>query len=192
VAYKDPERTKAYQREYRERHREKAREKAQRWRDENPERSRESRRRYVREHREEVLEENRKRYWANREEAIRQRQLRRQRPGGKTPRERARDEIVTQLWHAQEGCCYLCNKFVALEDAVLEHDHRCCPPGAFCQFCIRGVSHQGCNKILGHAADNPDLLELIAFNLRAKLPEMDQRMASKPSQADLLAEDDCA
>ncbi len=171
-----------------EQRRAKNREKVQRWRDENPERSRESRRRYVREHREEVLAKSREKYWATRDEANRGRRLRRQQPGGKTPRERLRDEIVGQLWHEQEGCCYLCNEYVPLECAVLEHDHRCCPKqNTFCRFCVRGVSHQECNKVVGHAADDPERLELIAFNLQAKLAEIDERMAGKPSQVDLGA-----
>lgn len=187
MPHKDAEQGRAYQRRYAAENAERKRLAAKRWRDENLERSRESRRRYVQEHYEEVLEDQRARYWANRDQANEGRRVRRRQPGGKTPKERLRDEIIGPLWHEQEGCCYLCGGYVPLERAVLEHDHRCCPLGAFCRFCIRGVSCQACNCAIGYVGDDPDRLEVMALNLRARLDEVTRRLAEKPEQLDLGA-----
>jgi hypothetical protein len=179
---RSPDQKREYQRQYAADNAERKRDAARQWRLDNPERSRESRRQYVSTHYEEVLEDSRRRYWENQDQANEGRRKRRQRPGGKTPRERKRDEIIAILWTEQGGLCYLCEEAVTLEDAVLEHDHRCCPLGQFCSFCIRGAAHGECNKAIGHAADDPDRLERIARNLRAKLAEVDDQLKGKPEQ----------
>jgi hypothetical protein len=179
------EREREYQRKYAAKNAERKRDAARQWRLDDPERSRESRRRYVQAHYEEVLEDGRQRYWANPDAHNEGRRLRRLRPGGKTPKERKRDEIIAVLWVEQGGLCYLCEEAVALKDAVLEHDHRCCPLGRFCRLCIRGASHQACNKTIAFVNDDPERLERIAGNLRAKLAEVDQRQASRPAQPGL-------
>jgi hypothetical protein len=180
VAQTDSQRE--YQQRYAAENAERKREAARLWRAENPERSRASRRQYVEAHYEEVLDDSRRRYWDNRDQLNEERRRRRKGPGGKTPRERKRDEIIAVLWVEQGGLCYLCEEPVALEDAVLEHDHRCCRLGRFCSFCVRGASCQSCNKAIGHVGDEPERLERIARNLRLKLAEIDDRMASKPDQ----------
>jgi hypothetical protein len=130
-------------------------------------------------------ERKRSRYWENRDQENAGRRARRLRPGGKTPRERLRDEFIANLWLEQDGLCYLCEEAVALEDAILEHDHKCCPERYFCRFCIRGMSCEQCNLMIGHARDDPDRLERVARNLRVKLAEMEDRLASKPRQLEL-------
>jgi hypothetical protein len=90
--------------------------------------------------------------------------------------------MAARLWQEQDGCCYLCEESVALENAVIDHDHRCCPEKAFCRYCIRGLAHSTCNTAIGQLGDDPDRLELVARNLRAKLAETDARLASKPEQ----------
>lgn len=142
-------------------------------------------------------EYNRQYYLANREKAIararqnyrdnipreRARAARRKLEGYKTPKRVSRDEIKREFWCDQDGCCYLCGDSLAsLETAHLDHDHRCCPRHEFCQHCVRGLSCPSCNHLIGNAGDDPDRLELIAQNLRAKLAEMDARLASKPEQ----------
>lgn len=179
---KDPEAAKEYQRAYAAANAERKREAAWQWRQDNPERSRESRRRYVEDHREEVREDSKRRHAANRDELNAGRRARRLRPGGKTPKERRRDELITILWAEQGGRCYLCEELIELENAALDHDHRCCPLGKFCRYCVRGAACQNCNKMIGHAADTPERLERAARNLRAKLAEIDERMAAKPQQ----------
>jgi len=97
-----------------------------------------------------------------------------------------RREIRDELWAEQGGCCYLCGDQLARkEDAHLDHDHRCCPYHKLCRFCVRGLSCSHCNLAIGNAGDDPDRLELIARNLRIKLAEMDERLASKPQQLEL-------
>jgi Recombination endonuclease VII len=71
------------------------------------------------------------------------------------------------LWAAQDGRCYLCGDPLS-EDGravVVEHDHRCCPPGRSCPLCRRGLAHHVCNAVIGLAGDDPKLLRRIAANL---------------------------
>jgi hypothetical protein len=179
----------------------------------DPEKRREYARRYYQANRERILEYERSRrtpelrqakaasarrwYWANREQAAEtsrkwreanpervRENMRSWRAAGGTPHRR-RLEITAELWHEQDGCCYLCELPVPLEEAHLEHDHRCCPRLKFCARCVRGVAHERCNHVVGHAGDDPDRLELIAWNLRVKLAEVDERLAAGPEQLPL-------
>jgi hypothetical protein len=145
-------------------------------------------------------EYNRQYYLAHREQQIayarqnyrknipreRARTRRRRLEGYKNPKYIRRDEIKQEFWCDQDGRCYLCGDVLAsLETAHLDHDHRCCPYHDFCRHCVRGLSCPPCNYIIGNAGDDPDRLELIARNLRVKLAEMDERLASKPVQRTL-------
>jgi Recombination endonuclease VII len=181
----------------------------------DPEKRREYARARYQANREKVLEETRLRrapgspgreqhnassrrwYWANRERAAEisrkwreenpdkvRENMRRWRAAGGSPH-RHRLEATDMLWREQGGRCYLCKQEIPREDAVLEHDHRCCPRLKFCDLCVRGVACQRCNHVVGHAGDDPDRLELIARNLRAKLAEVDERLAAKPEQLTL-------
>jgi hypothetical protein len=168
----------------------------------DPEKARESKRRWYEANRERILEQrrsdpdrwekhkaaSRRYYHANREkEAERSRAWREANPervrenmqrwlaaGGVT--DRRRRDVVTRLWNEQVGKCYLCERAMPVNEAVLEHDHRCHPRLAFCDSCVRGVACSRCNHVIGHANDDPDRLELIARNLRAKLAEMNERL----------------
>jgi hypothetical protein len=145
-------------------------------------------------------EYNRKYYLANREKAKekarenyrqnidreRKRYRRRRLEGYKNPRDVSRNEIKQELWQTQDGSCYLCGDTLAdLESSHLDHDYRCCPRHGFCKYCIRGLSCSTCNHLIGNAGDDPDRIEVIARNLRAKLAEMEVRLASKPEQTEL-------
>jgi len=103
-------------------------------------------------------------------------------PGG--PEDRRRTEVSAKLWHEQDGRCYLCGDQIVLGEGQVDHDHRCCSRKRRfpCDYCIRGLCCPACNYVVGHAYDNPDKLELIARNLRTKLAEMDERLASRPEQ----------
>lgn len=182
MPHKNPENYRDYQREYATKNAEKKRLAAKQWRDADPERSRQSRRDYVAKNRDIVYADARERHEANRDELNERRRQRRRKPGGKTPHERLRDDLITTLWHEQGGRCYLCDEPVDLVNATLDHDHRCCPLGRVCRFCARGATCANCNKMIGHANDNPERLERVARNLRRKLAEIDMRLAQKPVQ----------
>lgn len=105
--------------------------------------------------------------------------------GYKEPCVLEREQVIAAYWHAQGGCCYLCAEPLLLEEAILEHDHRCCPNRKWCSRCVRGAAHSSCNAAIGYVLDDPDRLETIARNLRAKLAEMDDRLAAKSQQLTL-------
>jgi hypothetical protein len=182
------ERVHASAERYRKANRERINERMRRNYEENPEPKREYVRRYAQENPERKREQNRRSYQNNRpreRERLRQQRLN----GIKSAAERRRDAIVTDLWHAQGGRCYLCERSLALEAAVLEHDHRCCPKmNTYCAYCIRGAACTQCNTAIGLLREDPDMLERVAHNLRIKLTETAIRVAAKPTQAAL---DDC-
>lgn len=41
---------------------------------------------------------------------------------------------------------------------VVEHDHSCCPGQRTCGSCIRGLTCHPCNRLLGQAKDDPEIL----------------------------------
>ncbi len=77
------------------------------------------------------------------------------------------------MWDSQDGECYLCGTTMTRgggrsakgTDAVIDHDHSCCPSGKSCENCRRGLSHRWCNDIIGRAHDDPAFLRLLADNL---------------------------
>lgn len=91
---------------------------------------------------------------------------------------------------AQGGCCYLCGDELSYDDAVIDHDHRCCPPvptrrgtrSVSCSHCRRGLACDACNILIGRAGDDPERLRRIADNLAAVLPLSHARIARKPEQ----------
>lgn len=85
-----------------------------------------------------------------------------------------------EIWQEQEGLCYLCEEVMTRpldgggrksrgSDAVIDHDHECCPSGRSCSSCRRGLAHRWCNDIAGRAHDDPDFLRKIADNLAGKM-----------------------
>lgn len=91
--------------------------------------------------------------------------------GGKGTRE--------TLWKQQDGLCYLCERPLGPDlMAVVEHDHRCCPPNKSCPTCRRGLACGPCNRIIGFAQDDPDLLERIAANLRPAVAAVTARLTA--------------
>lgn len=67
---------------------------------------------------------------------------------------------------AQDGLCYLCERALGDDSTVhIDHDHACCPPSKSCVRCRRGLAHRDCNRLIGIAGEDADLLNLMAANL---------------------------
>jgi hypothetical protein len=98
----------------------------------------------------------------------------------------------TALWTAQDGKCYLCLCPLSADNAVIEHDHRCCPEHASCSTCRRGLACAGCNNAVGFAGDDPERMLLMAGNLRKAMQAVAERMLAKPVQGSLFGENDAA
>lgn len=90
----------------------------------------------------------------------------------------------------QDGRCYLCGDSLTYDKAVIEHDHRCCPPvptrrgvrTGSCPYCRRGLACGRCNTLIGMAGDDPGRLRRIADALAAAQAAVDARLAAKPRQ----------
>lgn len=68
------------------------------------------------------------------------------------------------LWSQQMGLCAVCGKPMLpkgkeLTSVVVDHDRNCCSGNKSCGKCVRGLIHNQCNRILGMARDNEDLLQ---------------------------------
>ena len=69
------------------------------------------------------------------------------------------EEYMAKI-EAQNYMCKICGAEPKGERFwALDHDHRCCGKGRSCPKCQRGVLCQSCNKILGFAKDNIEVLE---------------------------------
>lgn len=90
------------------------------------------------------------------------------------------------MLEAQDACCYLCGNELILEEAVIDHDHRCCPEKRSCQFCRRGLSCRACNAFIGKMLDNPARLRRMADSLEIALALVEARLAAKPEQLTFL------
>ncbi len=80
--------------------------------------------------------------------------------------------ITPEAWDRmlieQSGQCYLCER--PMVTAIhIDHDHACCSGKRSCGKCIRGLACQKCNQGVGQFGDDPDLMERVARNLRAKM-----------------------
>ena len=145
----------------------KRREQNRRWEAANREKTR-------RQHRESA----RRRYAANPEQA-------RQRSREKARRRRhGRDEAQVRagLYADQGGCCWLCGEPGELDEMVIDHDHRCCPPNSSCSRCRRGLAHEACNLGVSYFRDDPERLRRVADNLAEAL----LRLGSFPEQPALF------
>lgn len=105
--------------------------------------------------------------------------------------DRHRGDLVAArqaMWDAQDGKCYLCERELGPERrAIVEHDHRCCPPNRSCDICRRGLACDLCNWLVGQVGDDPDLMVLIAGNLRAAKEAVTARLTMK-AEADAARE----
>ncbi len=140
-----------------------------------------SRKRYI-ENRQKVLESNRKFRSANRERIVAARMMAHHGPDAAT--------AWAIMWDAQDGRCYLCGEEMTTARgqgppptaAVVDHDHRHCPPETSCNVCRRGLACNRCNSMIGLVKDDPVLLRLIAANLHAAAAAVTERMADAPQQ----------
>ena len=69
-------------------------------------------------------------------------------------------EQYEQILKEQDGCCAICkrDKPISRKHFDVDHDHKCCSGSNSCGVCIRGLLCQMCNKMLGNAKDDVDIL----------------------------------
>ena len=71
--------------------------------------------------------------------------------------------ITVEQWiemsKAQNDVCMICKKEDPNKRLSVDHDHSCCPGAYSCGKCIRGLLCSYCNKTLGMAKDNVQLLQ---------------------------------
>jgi Recombination endonuclease VII len=98
-----------------------------------------------------------------------------------------RAEGFARMWEAQEGGCCYCGDELPREakHVHIDHDHTCCPPGASCRNCQRGLACNYCNTVVGFGLDDPDRLERIAASLRQLKAEARERINGKHVQGEL-------
>ncbi len=101
-------------------------------------------------------------------------------------------DIVAVFKELQENKCYLCER--ELDSTAegdnwkvhLDHHHGHCPGGRGsgghngCNVCRRGLSHHVCNKLIGLADENSDVLYRIADNLAKAKFFVEQRLTAIP------------
>ena len=69
-------------------------------------------------------------------------------------------EQFKQILAEQGNVCKICKQSNNEERGyVVDHDHNCCPKNKSCDKCRRGIICQSCNKTLGFAKDNPEILQ---------------------------------
>jgi hypothetical protein len=99
-----------------------------------------------------------------------------------------------RMYDEQQGLCYLCLRPLPDDRSKVhvDHDHSCCDPGPrgrrtrSCQYCRRGLTHERCNQIWGLAAEDPELLRVMASQGERVGEETRQRIAAKPWEQPLL------
>ena len=144
---------------------EKRRESRRRWREKNPEKNREYAQRWR-----EKNPEYRRQWSLDNADKIQAQRLR-QRHGLQL------DQKI-ELLAEQGNCCYLCGDELTVEEAVVDHDHRCHPDAGFsCEVCRRGLACGSCNHLVGHGGDSPERLRRIASNLEAAMAEVTIRLS---------------
>ena len=68
-----------------------------------------------------------------------------------------RDELLKK----QNYCCPVCEQPLLDREAVVDHDHACCPGRKRCGTCVRGLLHSYCNFVLVHVVEyKPEKLVL--------------------------------
>lgn len=69
---------------------------------------------------------------------------------------------------SQRYACAICHEDFDDQTPVVDHDHGCCPGRKTCGACVRGLVCQNCNRMLGHAHDDPARLRAAAAYLEAR------------------------
>ncbi|MGW6260343.1 endonuclease VII domain-containing protein [Streptomyces sp. NPDC055085] len=58
------------------------------------------------------------------------------------------------LYRGQNGLCAICERATGKTRRLsVDHDHKCCPGGVSCGWCVRGLLCRPCNDLLGRARD---------------------------------------
>lgn len=72
-----------------------------------------------------------------------------------------------RIYVRQGGVCYICRRATGKTKRLsVDHDHSCCATTPTCGKCVRGLLCGPCNRMLGHARDNPEFFERAAEYLR--------------------------
>ncbi len=153
--------------------------------------NKEKRRIWAAANRDRLREQARQRRNADRGKIEAQRRARYVANGGALARHRMDSAGWGRMWEAQDGRCYLCGDPMVPEDAVIEHDHSCCGEFTSCPACRRGLAHQRCNRLIGHADEDPERLMHIARALEvAKRAVAERRAAAQHEQLELAIASD--
>lgn len=89
--------------------------------------------------------------------------------------------VYDKLLEIQGGRCAICQRAKGITRRLaVDHDHKCCKVTPACGKCVRGLLCKPCNRMLGHARDDP------MFFLRAY-----HYLINPPGKkAELIAQDD--
>jgi hypothetical protein len=75
------------------------------------------------------------------------------------------DQLVEMLSRS----CEICG---TIDNLSIDHDHSCCKGRSSCGQCVRGTVCQNCNRSMGQAKDNPDILRKLANYLESYKKQM--------------------
>lgn len=81
-------------------------------------------------------------------------------------------ERYAEILAYQGGACFICQRAKGIRKALsIDHDHAQAvldghDPDKGCPECVRGLLCQSCNKMLGHARDDPAMFERAAEYIR--------------------------
>jgi len=71
-------------------------------------------------------------------------------------------KLSIEQYHTMlDAGCSMCGEPFGQEKRLspcIDHDHNCCPEGKSCSKCRRGLIHNKCNLLLGHAEDSVGIL----------------------------------
>lgn len=72
-------------------------------------------------------------------------------------------EQYAAMLASQGGRCKICRRLPEeindrVKRLVIDHDHACCPSGGSCGKCVRGLLCGFCNRLIGMANDDPEVL----------------------------------
>jgi hypothetical protein len=77
------------------------------------------------------------------------------------------DTTFQAILFAQGNACAICEVPFGNEFFVcIDHSHQCCPGRRSCGKCVRGLLCPPCNKLLGNANDDIDILDSAIHYLR--------------------------